>query len=227
MDHGNGLRLDVVSDEVASGRALQAVQADGTEHQLVAARGDVRAGGRCGDHQDAFVFVDVGRWLSGAGAKVANHEFHFVVDDLVGNGHGLFRIAGIVIDHAFEHRTVHPAGFVDLLDGHLGADELHFTVLRDCAGDRSCQANLDGVSRYRVAGNAGHGHGGKQFGNLLSSLVHSAPLFVFRCCSSGGQSCRTGLGAPVIPPAIVPVQCRAPVCALKSRLLGAKHQGVA
>ena len=178
MDYGNSFWLDVVSDEVTGGWTLQAVQADGAEHQLVTASGDVRAGGSRGHHQDAFVFVNVRRWLSGAGAEVANHELNFVVDDLVGYGNGLLRIASVVIHHAFEHCAVHPAGLVDLLDGHLGTDELHFTVLRDGAGDWACQANFDGVSRYRVAGNASHGHGGKQFGNLLSSLVHSAPLLL-------------------------------------------------
>ena len=178
VDHGNGFRLDVVGNEVTCGWTLQAVQTDGAEDQLIATRGDVRAGRRRGDHQNAFVFVNVRRRLSGAGAEVADHEFDFVVDDFVGHGNRLLRVAGIVINHAFELRAIHPTGFVDLLDGHFGTDELHLTVLRDGAGDRACQANFDGVSRYRVAGNASHGHGGKQFGNLLSSLVHSAPLLL-------------------------------------------------
>src|SRR3546814_10058209 len=67
MDDCDVLRLDVVGNEVAGGRALQAVEADGAEDQLVTAGGDVRAGGSRGDHQDAFVLIDVGRRLSGAG----------------------------------------------------------------------------------------------------------------------------------------------------------------
>ncbi|MNY33607.1 hypothetical protein D3C86_1678920 [compost metagenome] len=126
---------------------MQAVQANGAEHQFVTAGGDVRAGGRRADHQDAFVFVDVGRRLSGAGTEVTDHELDFVVDDLVGHGHGLFRIAGVVVDQTFEHGAVHPARLVDLLDSHLGADELHLAVLRDSTGYRACHADLDGVSR--------------------------------------------------------------------------------
>ena len=176
VNDGNGLRLDVVGDEVTGGRALQAVQADGTEYQLVATSGDVRAGGSRGNHHDAFVFVNVGRRLSGAGAEVANNIFHFVVDDLVGYGHGLFRITGVVVLDAFEHCTVHPAGLVDLLDGHFGTDELHFAVLGNGTGHRTGQSDLDGVSSHRIAGGAGQGHSGKQLGHLLGSLFHSAPL---------------------------------------------------
>src|SRR5690606_41475123 len=59
VNHGDVFRFDVVGDEVAGGGALQAVEADGAEDQFIAARSDVRAGGRRGNHQDAFVFVDV------------------------------------------------------------------------------------------------------------------------------------------------------------------------
>src|SRR3546814_5111587 len=108
MDDCDVLRLDVVGNEVAGGRALQAVEADGAEDQLVTAGGDVRAGGSRGDHQDAFVLIDVGRRLSGAGAEVADNELHFVIDDLVGHRHGLLRIAGVVVAYAFQLLAVHP-----------------------------------------------------------------------------------------------------------------------
>ncbi|MCY1294298.1 hypothetical protein D9M69_416600 [compost metagenome] len=160
VDHGDVGRLDHISDEVAGGRALHAVQADGAEHQFVATAGDVRAGGGGGDHQDAVVLIDVGSRLGGAGAQVADHELDLVVDDLVGHGNGLLRIAGIVVDHAFELLAVHAAGLVDLLDGHLGADELHLTILRDGTGGRAGQSDLDGVGFFRAAGQADGGDGG-------------------------------------------------------------------
>lgn len=56
---------------------------------------------------------------------MANDELDVVIDDLVGHRHGLFRIAGIVVANALQLRAVHPAGLVDLLDGHFGPDELH------------------------------------------------------------------------------------------------------
>src|SRR3546814_11980747 len=83
VDDGDVLRLDVVGNEVAGGRALQAVEADGTENQLVTAGGDVRAGGSRGDHQDDFVLIDVGRRMRGAGAEVDDNALPFVLYALV------------------------------------------------------------------------------------------------------------------------------------------------
>src|SRR3546814_14331881 len=59
VQNRDDLRLDVVGDVVTGRRALGAVQADGAENHLVAARGDVRAGSGRGDHDHAFVFIDV------------------------------------------------------------------------------------------------------------------------------------------------------------------------
>ncbi|MNT45041.1 hypothetical protein D3C72_1815970 [compost metagenome] len=110
---------------------------------------------------------------------MANHVVNTVVDDLVGYGNGLFRVARVVVDHAFELSAVHPAGLVDLLDRHLGANELHLAVLGNRTGHRAGQGDLDGIGRYGVAGDTGESHGGEQFGNLLGSLIHSAPLLCF------------------------------------------------
>ena len=133
VDHGNVFRLNVISNEVACGWALQAVQTDGAEDQLVTTVGDFRASRGRGNHDDAFVFIDIRRWLSGAGAQVTDDVFYFVVNDLVSYCHGLFRIAGVVIDHTFEHCAVDAASLVDLLDGHLGANELHLAILGNSA----------------------------------------------------------------------------------------------
>jgi hypothetical protein len=176
VDNGYDFRLHVVGDVVAGRRALGAVQADGTEDQLVATGSDFRAGGCRGNHDHAFVFVDVGRWLSGAGAKVTDHELDAVVDHFV--GHGLFWIASVVVFFGFEHFAIYAALGVDVGDGLLGAHELHVAVLGHRAGFRAGNTDLDGVSCERMAGNPGQDHSGKQFGNLLSSLIHSAPLLL-------------------------------------------------
>ena len=151
VDDGNIFRLDGIGDEVTGGRALQAVQTDGAEDQLVATRGDVRAGRRCGNHQNAFVFIDIGRRLGGAGAEVTYNEADLVVNDLVGNRHGLLGVAGVVINDTFKLLTVDATFLVDLFDGHLGTDELHVPVLRDSPGNRTGQADLDVVGGQRVA----------------------------------------------------------------------------
>jgi len=65
VNHRHALGL-LGGNVVAGNRTLHAVQANGPEHQLVAALGDFRAGGGRGNHQDAFVFVDVRRRLGRA-----------------------------------------------------------------------------------------------------------------------------------------------------------------
>ncbi|MNO60167.1 hypothetical protein D3C76_507710 [compost metagenome] len=174
VQDGNDLRLDVVGDVVAGSRALGAVQADGAEDQLVATGGDFRRGGGRGDHDHAFVFVDVGRRLGGAGAQVADDELDAVVDHFVGDCNGLFRVAGVVVFLGFEHLAIDAALGVDILDGLLGADELHVAVLGHRAGFRACNPDLDGIGGKRMAGYPCQNHCGEQLGNL----DHSAPLIL-------------------------------------------------
>src|SRR5471032_2674621 len=172
VQNSNDFRFDVIRDVVTRGRALGAVQSDRTEDHFVTTGGDVRAGGSRGDHDHAFVFVNVGRGLSGAGAQVTDHKLDAVVDDFVRDRYRLFRITGIVVFNGFELLAVDTALGVDVFDGHFGATELHIAVLGYRAGFRAGDTDLDGVSCERMAGNPGQNHSGKQFGNLLSSLSH-------------------------------------------------------
>lgn len=178
VDDRDVLRLDVVGNEVAGGRALQAVQADGAEDQLVTARSDLGAGRGGGDHQDAFVLVDIGRRLRGAGTQVADHELHAVVDDLVCHRDGLLRVTGVVVANAFQLLAVHPAGLVDLLDGHLGTDELHVAILSDRTRHRAGQGDADGIRGERVAGGTAQAMAKNSFDRRCLFFI-SAPLASF------------------------------------------------
>lgn len=109
---------------------------------------------------------------------MTDHELDAVVDDFVGYGDGLFRIAGIIVFDGLELLAIDAALGVDLFDGHFRATELHVAVLGYRAGLGAGDADLDGVSCERMAGDSGQNHSGKQFGNLLSSLIHSAPLLL-------------------------------------------------
>ncbi len=82
---------------------------------------------------------------------MADHELDAVVDHLVGDGHGLLGIAGVVIDDGFDLLALDAARLVDLLDRHLATGELHVTVLGDRAGQGAGDADLDGIGRI------GHG----------------------------------------------------------------------
>ncbi|CAM5566029.1 hypothetical protein SSTU70S_07087 [Stutzerimonas stutzeri] len=116
---------------------------------------------------------------------MADHELHAVVDDLVGDRHGLLRIAGVVVAYALELLAVHPAGLVDLLDGHLGPDELHVPVLRDRSGHRAGHSDPDGIGRKRVTGGAAQDEGENEFGQTLVLFI-CAPLasLLFGFCMS-------------------------------------------
>ncbi len=93
---------------------------------------------------------------------MADHVFHAVVDHFVGDCNGLFRVAGIVVFDRFKLFAIDAAFGVDLLDGHFGTVELHGAVLGNWAGFRAGDADLDGVSCERMAGNPRHNQCGKQ-----------------------------------------------------------------
>ena len=101
VQYRNDLGLDVIRDVVTGGRALGAVQTDGAEDHLVATSGDFRAGGGRGNHDDAFVFVNVRSRLGGAGAQVTDYVLDTVIDHFVGNGNRLFRVAGVIVVNRF------------------------------------------------------------------------------------------------------------------------------
>ena len=161
VNDSNALRA-LGGDVAGRNRSLHAVQTDGTEYQLIATLGDLRAGGSRGYHQDAFILVDVRGGLGGAGAQVADHEAHAVVDQAVGNGHGLLRVTHVVVFYGNQLFTHHAAVGVDLLNRHAGAGELHVTILGNRAGHGAGNTDLDlgsGVaSAHQGYGSANSGY---------------------------------------------------------------------
>ena len=57
------------------------------------------------------------------------HEHHALVHHLIGHGHGLLRVAGVVAKFQPQLLPQHAAGGVDIRDGHLGA-RLHLLAER-------------------------------------------------------------------------------------------------
>ncbi len=105
---------------------------------------------------------------------MADDELDAIVDHLVGDCNGLFRVAGVVVFLGFEHLAIHAARGVDILDGLLCADELHVAVLGHRAGLGARNPDLDGIGGKRMAGYPCQNHCGEQLGNL----DHSAPLIL-------------------------------------------------
>ena len=141
MNDRDTLRLHFF-DNVFGGRwALIGVQTGGAQDQLIATRRQLRR--RCGrgDHQNAFVFVDIRRRLGGRGAQVTDNVFDAVVHHFVRHGNRLFRVTGIII-------------FYDLQFFALD------TALRINIGNRLFCARkfLVAILCYRTGHRAHHGH---------------------------------------------------------------------
>ncbi|CAH0301069.1 hypothetical protein SRABI106_03775 [Rahnella aquatilis] len=131
MHHGDTFWFDSVEDVFRCGRALIRIQASSAHHHFITTGGQVSVSRRRGDHQHAFIFIDVGSGLSGRRTQVTDHVTNTVVDHFVGNRNGLFRITGIVIFHANQFVALHAAFGIDISDRLFCPRKLHVTVLGD------------------------------------------------------------------------------------------------
>jgi len=77
---------------------------------------------------------------------VADYVANIIIDDAVSDGHGLFGVAGIIINNAFKRLTVDAAGLIDLADRHHRAYLLHVTILGNGAGNRACNTDFQRFS---------------------------------------------------------------------------------
>ena len=74
---------------------------------------------------------------------MADNVLNPVVDDFVGDRNGLFRIAGVVILHAYQLVALDAAFGVDVFDGLTRAVKLHVTPLGNRAGHRTDYRNFN------------------------------------------------------------------------------------
>jgi hypothetical protein len=107
------------------------------------ALGDLRIGGRGGDHQYAVVCIDLGGRDRHAGIEVADHEAHAVADKLVRDRNALFRIGDVVslLDH--DPLPENSAAPVEILRGLSDALRQLRAERGVRAGDRTRYANRD------------------------------------------------------------------------------------
>ena len=82
------------------------------------------------------------------------HEYHTFGNQLVGNGHRLFRIAGIVADDQLDFLAQNAACGIDVLDRHFAAALELFAEGSILAGDRADGGDLD----FRLGYTAGKRH---------------------------------------------------------------------
>src|SRR3546814_3989562 len=100
--------------------------------------------GRGRRHLDhALLAVDVGGWDGRSGAEVPGDEHDALVGELVGDGHRLLRVAGVVADLQYELLPENPAGRVDVGDRHLGAGPHLRAETRILTGHRTGRGDHD------------------------------------------------------------------------------------
>ena len=104
---------------------------------------------------------------------------HFVlVDQTVGDGYGLFRLAGIVPGHQNDLLAVDPTGGVDLVCRCLGT--LHVLLAKSCVGASHRAGNTNfqiSLNKRRNAQCSCYGEGQKTF--LVERLRHEVVLLRF------------------------------------------------
>ncbi|MNR17431.1 hypothetical protein D3C85_1340900 [compost metagenome] len=169
MDDGDLGGLERVDDVVAGDDALLVVTAAHAEHAGEAALGHCGVGGAGGDGDDARFVVDLGRRNGGGGAEVPDHADGLVlVDQAVGDGHGLFRFAGVVGLDQLDLLAVDAAGGVDVFGGLGSAAPVLFAKRSVGAGVRPGNAD-DDISLY-------YGRNAQRGGNRQSQKAFSENL---------------------------------------------------
>ena len=153
MYHSDTLRLHFVENVFRCGGSLIGVQAGGAQDQLIAARGQLRSSRGRRDHQNAFVFIDVRRRLSGRGAQMANNVLDAVVDHFVGDRYRLFRVASVIIFDDLQLIALDAALSVDIRYRLLGTGKLLVAVLSHRAGHRPDDRDFDVFRQRRAAHN--------------------------------------------------------------------------
>lgn len=150
MNDGDTLRFHFLDDIFRRGRPLRGVEAGGTHDVLVSALGQLRVGRSRGDHQDAFILIDIGSRLGGRGAQVADNVLNTVVDDFVGHRDRLLRIAGVVIFDGHQLVALNAAAGVDVFNRLTRTIELHVAPLGHRARHRADHGDLNILGHRRV-----------------------------------------------------------------------------
>ncbi len=136
VNDSDALRFHRFQDVFRGRWPLGGVQSGGTHNVLIAALGQLRVSRPRGNHQNTFIFIDIGCWLSRRRTQVTNNVLNTVVNDFVGHRYRLFWIAGIIVLYADQLIAFNPAFSVDVFNGLARAVKFHIAPLRYRAGHR-------------------------------------------------------------------------------------------
>ena len=151
VDNRDALRLHFFQDIFCSGWPLIGVQTGGAQNQMIAASRQLRRGGGRGNHQHAFIFIDIRGRLGGRRAQVTDDVLDTVVNHFVSDGNRLFRVTGVVVFYHLQLIAFDAAFSVDIGNGLLSASKLLVAVLRYRTGHRANDGDFDIFSHCRTA----------------------------------------------------------------------------
>ncbi|MNS38269.1 hypothetical protein D3C72_705140 [compost metagenome] len=175
VQHDNFLALEHVDDVVAGHDALLVVTPAHTEHGAQATLGHSRVGGAWSDGDDARFVVDLGGRDGRRGAEVTDHAGDFLVGQVLGDRHSLFRFAGVIALDQYDFFPVDPARRVDRIGRRLCTLHVLFAKCRVGACHWSRYADLDvSLSKRRNTQRSCHCEGQKAF--LVKRLGHEVVL---------------------------------------------------
>jgi hypothetical protein len=152
VQDGDLLAAVGIGQEVAGDDALLVVAAADAKHVVLAFLGQLRVGGGRRDLQHALLLVDLGGRDRGARAEVPGHEGDSLRHELVGDRHGLLRIAGVVADAEHQLFAQDAAGRVEVGHGHFRAAPHLLAEGGVLSGHRPGGRDLD----FRLGGPRGH-----------------------------------------------------------------------
>ena len=121
MKYGDVFIAVLGSKKITGNDTLLIITAAHAKYVGTAFLGQLRVGRCRGDLQYVLLFVYLGRRNRGARAKVAGDEYHALAGKLVGDRHGLLRVARVVSDGKLELLAEDATGGVNVLDRHFGA----------------------------------------------------------------------------------------------------------
>jgi hypothetical protein len=134
---------------------------------LVARLGQVRVGGRAGNHGQAALVIDLGGRNGGARVQVADHAVDLHVTQLLADGRALLGIGGVVLNDGFPLDLLAADGdalLVQILDGHGHAVGVVLAIVRLAARHGRHAGDLDDLLlRAGQPSNEGQGRGHGQF----------------------------------------------------------------
>ena len=179
VQHRDFLALEHIDNVVAGHDALLVVTAAHAEHGAQAAFGHLRVGGAWGDGDNAGFVIHLGGRDGVGGTEVADHADHLVlVDQAVGHGYGLLRLAGVIAFYQDDFFAIHAAGGVDLVGRCLRT--FHVLLAKRCVrpGHRARYTDLDvGLNIRRNTQCCSHGQSQETF--LVKRLRHEVVLLEF------------------------------------------------